>query len=59
MKSTSYIMLRIRVQTHKQLRLIAALSDERLIDTVARLAAQELARLQAQEQPARAQEEKD
>ena len=47
MKDKTYTMLRIRQTTHKQLRLIAALSDERLIDTIERLAAQELARLQA------------
>ena len=40
-------MLRIREQTHKKLRLIAALTDERMIDTIERLAAQELERLQA------------
>lgn len=47
MKDKPYTVLRIREQTHKQLRLIAALSDERIIDTMARLAEQELARLQA------------
>lgn len=47
MKDKPYTVLRIREQTHKQLRLIAALSDEHIIDTIARLAAQELSRLQA------------
>jgi hypothetical protein len=47
MKDKAYTVLRIRETTHKQLRLIAALSDERLIDTIERLAAHELARLQA------------
>jgi hypothetical protein len=43
----TYTVLRIREETHKQLRLIAALSDEKIIDTVARLAEKELNRLQA------------
>lgn len=49
MKDERYTVLRIRTQTHKQLRLIAALCDEQMIDTLERLAAQELARLKAQE----------
>ena len=44
-----YNELRIRTQTHKKLRLIAALCDEPMIDTIERLADQELARLKAQE----------
>ena len=49
MNEKAYTALRIRAQTHKQLQLIVALCDERLIDTIERLAAQELARLKAQE----------
>ena len=49
MKDKVYNMLRIREQTHKKLRLIAALCDEQMIDTIERLATQELARLKAQE----------
>jgi hypothetical protein len=49
MKDNAYTMLRIREHTHKQLRLIAAVADERMIDTIERLAAQELARLKALE----------
>jgi hypothetical protein len=56
MKDKAYTMLRIRETTHRQLRLIAALSDERLIDTIERLAAQELARLQASLPPLPPQE---
>jgi len=48
MDKSDYTMLRIREQTHRKLRLIAALSDERMIDTVERLAAQELERLEAE-----------
>jgi hypothetical protein len=44
-----YNLLRIREQTHKKLRLIAALCDEPMIETIERLATQELARLKAQE----------
>ena len=47
MNTSSYTMLRLREQTHKKLRLIAALTDERMIDTIERLATQELERLQA------------
>ena len=49
MKDDAYTVLRLRAQTHKQLRLIAALCEERLIETMARLAAQELARLKTEE----------
>jgi hypothetical protein len=49
MKDERYTVLRIRTPTHKQLRLIAALCGEQMIDTVERLAAQELARLKAEE----------
>lgn len=56
MKHKPYTVLRIRESTHKQLRLIAALSDERMIDTIDRLAAQELSRLQAQFPPEQARE---
>jgi hypothetical protein len=49
MKENAYTVLRIRAQTHKKLRLIAALSDEQMIDTMERLATQELARLKEQE----------
>ena len=45
MKDKLYNELRIRAQTHKKLRLIAALCDEPMIDTIERLATQELARL--------------
>lgn len=56
MNTNPYITLRIHKETHHQLRLIAAMSYESMIDTIARLAAQELARLEAER--ARQQQEK-
>jgi hypothetical protein len=49
MKDKVYNMLRIREQTHKKLRLIAAMCDEQMIETIERLADQELARIKAEE----------
>jgi hypothetical protein len=57
MNTNTYITLRVHKKTHHQLRLIAAMTDESIIDTVARLAAQELERLEA-ERARQKQEEK-
>jgi hypothetical protein len=44
-----YVTMRLHAATLHKLRLIAALSNERMIATVERLATQELARLQAEQ----------
>jgi hypothetical protein len=47
--------LRIHPETHRKLRLIAALANERIIGSLERMATQELARLEAE----RAKEQKE
>ncbi|HEY7346832.1 MAG TPA: hypothetical protein VH599_00840 [Ktedonobacterales bacterium] len=55
MSTPSYITLRIHPETHRKLRLIAALANERIIGSLERMATQELARLEAE----RAKEQKE
>lgn len=45
-----YVMLRVSPETHQRLRLIGALCNERLIQTIGRLAEQEYARLEKERQ---------
>ena len=48
METKAYIIIRIHKETHRKLRLIGALCDERLVATVERLATQEVARLETE-----------
>ncbi len=47
MAEKPYVMLRVRKETHQRLRYIGALCNENLLETVERLASQEIARLEA------------
>ena len=57
MEQTSYINVRVRKDTHHQLKILAALMDESMLDTLARLVTQELERVQKGD--SRATQQKD
>lgn len=46
MEQPSYINVRVRKDTHHKLKILAALLDESMLDTLARLVTQELERVQ-------------
>lgn len=50
MESKPYQTTRIWQETHRQLRLVAALTGERMVEALDRLVKAELARLQAEQQ---------
>ena len=48
MNTKDYITLRVRKDTHKKLRVVSALSEESMLDTLDRLVTQEYDRLHGQ-----------
>ena len=53
METKDYVTLRVRKDTHKKLRIVSALSEESMLDTLDRLVAQEYDRLHGQQKGTR------
>ncbi len=57
METSQYTILRVRKETRNMLKLVAVLSHESMVETIDRLARQELARIQKGEQSSAPQQE--